>query len=615
VTLPADAAFRLGRGVDALETVVEAVLGAAYGQLEETVRPAMFRAAARFDPAVDSGKVFAGLIGGSTQPADVGAGQNYGPGLGLSKPTAATMLSLDRERHGIAMILQRLAGSTGSINTEELYERLGAPPFGVPQEVVTLWLLACVRSETVGSDGRHIELKLQRNSRVRLKTTAAAVPGGTITFLNVKNLDWSPALRSDLVQLRVSDEVPFGEVVAYVKVLNQTLRAPTEPEQVVAEEDRLQRELEQCTERVTDVRRQLRDLAGTLNVPLPAETEQSLTRLQQALTVPAVYEREVARNQLREAYPHGPEELRRDWSLQQGWAELASHGAELAMLHQFVRTLVGRLGRQPGPYAAIEQKAEFEALPRLNLGALLAAPSAVGSVLRVARDVYNAYLAEYRVHHRDYYAAIDSLQPQLAALRERVSILAQLNKLRAAGMPAPGNPQERVAALTMKLRRCPHATDPELPVSGNLTCADNCGLDPLAVPPVAELNTLKREVEAAIRQRVNAVKAAAIQSVLARSDDRDIQTFLSAIQAGQFEGLLEVLSDDVIGQIDSILERERVRTVRSHVLTRLAVRYPTIQKAQIDAVAEEFRRMLEAAFADLEREQPGAIVQLQLSGD
>jgi len=86
-----------------------------------------------------------------------------------------------------------------------------------------------------------------------------------------------------------------------------------------------------------------------------------------------VYEREVARNQLREAYPQGPEELSRDWSLQQGWAELASHGAELAMLHQFVRTLVGRLGRQPGPYAAIEQKAEFEALPRLNLGALLAA--------------------------------------------------------------------------------------------------------------------------------------------------------------------------------------------------------------------------------------------------
>ncbi|MGI8913999.1 MAG: hypothetical protein ACR2JY_09535 [Chloroflexota bacterium] len=352
-----------------------------------------------------------------------------------------------------------------------------------------------------------------------------------------------------------------------------------------------------------------------LNSPLPPDAEQSLSLLQQALTVPAVYEREVARNQLREAYPQGAEVLSRDWALQQGWADLASHGAELAMLHQFMRTLVSRLARQPGRYAAIEVKAEYEALPRLDLTALLAAPTAVGSVLRVARDVYNAYLAEYRVHHRDYYAEIDSLQPQLAALRERAAILAQLNKLRAAGSPTFGNPQERVAALTVKLRLCPHATDPELPVSGNLTCADNCGLDPLAVPPVAELNSLKRDIETAIRQRVNAVKAAAIQSILARSGDSDIQTFLSAIQAGQFEGLLEVLSDELIGQIDSILERERVRTVRSHVLTKLAGRYPTIQKAQIGDVAEEFRRMLEAAFAELELDQPGAVVQLQLFGD
>lgn len=621
VTLPADAVFRVGRGVDALETVVEAVLGAAYDQLEKTVQPAMFRAAARFDPQIDSGKVFAGLIGGSTQPADVGAGQNFGPGLGMSKSTSATILSLDRERYGIALILQRLAGSTGGVNRaggvnlEELYERLGAPPFGIPQEVMTLWLLACVRSETVGPDGRHIELKLQRNSKIRLKTTAAAVPGGTITFLNVKNLDWSAALRNDLVQLRVSDEVPFGEVVAYVKVLNSTLRAPTEPEQVMAEEDRLQRELEQGTARVTEVRRQLHELARMLNSPLPPDAEQSLTRLQSALTVPAVYEREAARNQLREAYPQGAEELRRDWTLQQGWAELASHDAELATLHQFLRTLVSRLARQPGRYAAIVQKAEFEVLPCLDLTSLLAAPSAAGSVLRDARVVHDAYLAEYRVHHRDYYAAIDSTQPQLAALRERAAILEQLNKLRAAGPPNLGTPQERVAALTVKLRLCPHATDPELPVSGNLTCADNCGLDPLALPPVAELNTLKREVEAAIRQRVNAVKAAAIQSVLARSGDSDIQTFLSAIQAGQFEGLLEVLSDELIGQIDSILERERVRTVRSHVLSKLATRYSTIQKAQIGDVAEEFRRMLEAAFAELERDQPGAVVQLQLFGD
>ena len=120
------------------------------------------------------------------------------------------------------------------------------------------------------------------------------MPGGTITFLNVKNLDWSPALRSDLVQLRVSDEVPFGEIVAYVKVLNPTLRAPTEPEQVVAEEDRLQRELEQGTARVTNVRRQLRELAGMLNAPLPVTASSRSPVCSMRLTVPAVYEREAA---------------------------------------------------------------------------------------------------------------------------------------------------------------------------------------------------------------------------------------------------------------------------------------------------------------------------------
>jgi hypothetical protein len=154
-----DAVFQAASWSEVLSTIADRLLGAAYDRFEDTVRQYLFRGTSRFDPAADAGKLFAGLIAGSTQNADTGAAQNFGPALGLSRQMFPTQLALEGNHPAIARILQRVAsaGASGAA-TDPIYEEFCGVPFGVPQEIVTMWLLGCIREGKVGPEKRRIEI-------------------------------------------------------------------------------------------------------------------------------------------------------------------------------------------------------------------------------------------------------------------------------------------------------------------------------------------------------------------------------------------------------------------------------------------------------------------------
>ncbi|MBI4506342.1 MAG: hypothetical protein HY691_12470, partial [Chloroflexi bacterium] len=375
---------------------------------------------------------------------------------------------------------------------------------------------------------------MQRNARARLKDSTR-IPNNTITFLNVKNVEWASNLRADFFAVRVSDEVPFGHVVEFARVFDSTLKTPAAPEQLVAEEQRLQGVVGKACGQADSTRAALRDLASALRQALPHDVAETLDGVVGALTLAEGYQREQLLAQLKQAYPTSGE-LHTAWSNTQRWSRLTPHAASITDLHQFLRALTARFAGQAGRYQEIVAKATQEVLPRFGLAEFLASPSTVEPTLQAAGAIRDAYANAYRLHHRDYFAAVAGLRAELDELQRQAGILAQLNKLRCVGPPAAPKLPERVAALARGLRLCPHAQRTDVGISANLTCQQSgCelpALDPLAEPPSAEAQTLRHELNAAIRQRVNAVKAQAVHAILARSAEPGIGAFLAAIQAG-----------------------------------------------------------------------------------
>lgn len=611
-----DSTFHGAQWKDAVDAIVDRLLGAAYDRLSVVLRHDQFKGNSRFDPTTDAGKVFAGLIAGSTQNADVGAAQNFGPALGLSKQMFPHDLNLDQEHFGISLLLQRMTNAgRGGISTENLYETLCGAPYGVPHEVVTLWLLAMVRAATVGTEKRRVEIELQKNAKARLKG-GIRLPTDAITFLNVKNLEWASSLRSDFLSIRVSEEVPFGDVVEYGKVFDATLKSPAVPEQVESEEQRLQQAIDAARQHAERTQTALNGLAAAVNQSLPKDVVDTVVRLVRVLTLGDDYQREHFLTQMRQAY-RSAADLHIDWTKVQGWSRLASHAADMGSLHQFLRNLVGRLGANPGRYQKVVEKASIEVLPRMDLAALLAAPSTIEAVLQAAQNVRDAYVNEYRIHHRDYFESVAALRSQMGGIRRQAAILTQLNKLQCAGPPALPDPMRRVTALESRLQMCPHADRSDINVSVNLTCQeDKCSLpgpDPLAKPPALALASLSENLEYEIRQRVNAVKAKAITAILQRSPDPQIGTFLAIVQAGQLDGLLEVLDDKLVAMIDQVLQEARIRVAPTGAIARVAERFAVIQRNQIIEVIEALRVELERAFDELQREHPDEVIQLRLS--
>ncbi|MGH2458498.1 MAG: hypothetical protein ACRDIY_06480, partial [Chloroflexota bacterium] len=278
-----DSTFQTTDGEEAIRTIADRLLGAAYDRFDDVLRTYQFKGNSRLDPAADAGKVFAGLIGGSSQGADVGAGQNFGPALGMSKQMFPNQLDLDGDHPAIALILQRIAGAARTgLATEGIYETLCGVPYGVPHEIVTLWLLACVRGGKAGAERRRIEIQLQKNARARLKGERRP-PNGKISFSNVKDLEWASSLRSDFLAVQPSDDVPFGAVVEYGKVFDSMLKAPSEPDQEIEEERRLRQTLMTAREQAENTRTALTNLAAAMAQPLPNDARETLKSVVEVL--------------------------------------------------------------------------------------------------------------------------------------------------------------------------------------------------------------------------------------------------------------------------------------------------------------------------------------------
>jgi hypothetical protein len=227
------------------------------------------------------------------------------------------------------------------------------------------------------------------------------------------------------------------------------------------------------------------------------------------------------------------------------------------------------------------------------------------SLIRLWRQ---EYARVYEAAHETYHAAVVQIFEQMEELHSASSALRRLNGLRRLGPPLAS------AALTQhqeleRLLPCP-ATRAQLDAFlADAPFCGECGFRIGQIAPAVEAQRITTALQRGLAGQQTRLARRVIGRLLAlpaEEPEARLQRFIEVVQASDLNGLAGVLDDELIGFLDDLLAGH---DGHEGVLQQLARRYPEISAGEIDAVVEEFRRLLTDEAA---RE---GIVRLRASGE
>jgi hypothetical protein len=108
-----------------------------------------------------------------------------------------------------------------------------------------------------------------------------------------------------------------------------------------------------------------------------------------------------------------------------------------------------------------------------------------------------------------------------------------------------------------------------------------------------------RRLQRALRQQQNRLSSQAIRQILSQQEGERIERFLKVVQASDLRGLAEVLDDDLVEFLRTLLTPPPGAPVS--LLERFRQAYPVVSEESLAAAVEEFRQLLEEALASEKR--------------
>jgi hypothetical protein len=203
----------------------------------------------------EAGKIFSALFGGSTQSGDVSAVENFGLGLGLTSaknpkafdPAPCTFFATIREE---------LARAGGELRLYNFYEKYTNAPYGLLEDMVTLYLLAFVRFAQP-----HCYLTVKSEAGLKLKSGKAPLDN-RIGPADVVQVPWAGArLHRTLDRLVQAVGPSWNDLVEFARIFDDSLKATTERQEVESQQDRFRKAQQQWHEKIERIHPRLQRLA------------------------------------------------------------------------------------------------------------------------------------------------------------------------------------------------------------------------------------------------------------------------------------------------------------------------------------------------------------------
>src|SRR5882724_5952226 len=206
----------------------------------------------------EAGKLFNALFGGSTQSGDLSAVDNFAIGLALtSKRKPKEFDPIDCPF--FATIREELMRAGGELRLYSFYEKYTGRPFGLLQEMVTLYLLAFVRLAQP-----HCYLTVKSEAGLKLKTGKTPLDN-RIVPADVVQVTWTRGRLHRAFDRLVQAVGPsWNDLVEFARIIDDSLKATTERAETETQQERLIRSQQQWHEKLEGLRPRLQRLAQAL---------------------------------------------------------------------------------------------------------------------------------------------------------------------------------------------------------------------------------------------------------------------------------------------------------------------------------------------------------------
>lgn len=586
VAISAREAFGLASNEQRLSHIVGKLLTAAYDQLPLDAA----RLRSTFT-ATEAGKLFDGYFSKAPNTTQVAATRSYGVALGLSHPDQPGHFQPQPGCKALDLIAQMLAERNGGeLPVWKVYERLSAPPYGLPYVAIQMYLLAFVRR----GDPR-AELTLKREHSVKDRE-GRAFAGDRITSASIGAMAWRPALERSFDVLLSVQGPSWNDALAYAREFVGDLHTSTDQVDIEAQTARLQAALDALAAEAESNEATLQTLERTLSGRVPAKDREAYGQLRALLGT------------ARDGYATFYEEARAQFGTPDNLRDALRTYARLKQLASLTAQ-INEVKRYLDACALRPEDRELRAdrdslLAQLSLDTLAAQPGRWSSLQASFEQFKARYRNEYHKHHRDTNTALAALATRLAEAPRQLRALALLNSIEELGAPRGADLEAKYAPLAARARPCPVEDYRLVDLTSTPVC-QQCHRRLTDAPPQAEVEGFLHALEAALGEQRRRLSSEAIRRVLARSGQDAVSQFLEVVQTANVAALVDVLDEELVRLIRRLLAEDGVAVAETDVLRRLARDYPTLEEGDVPNVVKRFEEILRQAFAEARKAHPG----------
>lgn len=529
----------------------------------------------------DARKLFAGLFSKEPATAEKDAVTNFGAGIELTIKSHPTVFKPDHSQ-ALAKIRETLSG-TSDKPVQDLRSIFCRPPYGLTEEMVTLYVFALVRSGAW-------EVNLNTASPVQL-INGKPLPGNRLTAHTLGLVKWNAQLDKALLGARLvaSTQKGWDEVLPFARVLDDTLKTAPTPDDEVQRNDQLVAVLTRLRAEVPEVEKGITVLASKLGGAPPKSFGEVCARLKNVVAANSYQQFDAT---VRESYADARSfrDAYRDYEKARA---LRDHAMEISQARDYLK-------------AACEVESLLTAnrdtqLLLLTFDTLFSQPHLVATRLESFDRWKHDYVPSYRKGHRAFFEDLRSLTASIDGLRPSIFALKRLNTVDELGPPASGtgNVLGDLQRLEDDLWICPDAAEADVQ-GANATCP-KCQWTPARTLPTEALDRLTFAVKRGLDDRLGRLKDASISSILQKARDQadraDLAALLDIIQVADAEKLTHVMTDDLAAFLRQLLQEANI-VQESIALAPILLQIGAIEEDRVDEALSKMTNLLRNAIKD-----------------
>lgn len=523
----------------------------------------------------DARKVFAGLFHRETAKAEKDAVGNFAAGLELVVKSHPTDFNADSSQ-AVQQLTARVNART-DMPLAEIKSLFCAPPYGLTEAMVALYLFALVKS------GGY-ELALNPSYPVAL-ADGKDLHNNRLTTHALAHCDWNAKLDKALMGARVivSMRKGWNEVLPYARVLDDTLKPTASPDEEAERDEQLVKVLEQLRTEIPEVERAIAALASKLGGNVPKTLTETLHRLAGIAASNLFQQFDAA---VRESYPTR-EEFAAAFDAYAKARQLHGRAFEVSTAHEYLSQACD-----------LDKQLDHDRQAHLSyfaFDALTKDPNVAAPRIDGFEQWRGKYEHAYRKAHRTYYEELRSLEAEVDVVRPKVRALARMNQIAELGPPLPATRDVAAALASIEKRVdiCPCADDAEIGAASP-TCS-KCGWTPANQAPTADFQKLTSALAGGLADRFQRFKDAAVAAVLKKAAEQnaraDLKELLKMIQLAKADDLAGVMSEELAAYLRQLLYDENL--VQEEVALGPIVReIGAIEEDHVDEAVEKFGRLL-----------------------